>query len=277
MSSARLGFVGDCVWPNSSSCCNGTAGCGGGAAAAWPLPAVPVCFGAGIRTRSAGVIFPRMSTIVGNTTMILLGQALVSSPKAPRRVRLFVLLSTNPRFSLVNQTTSFSSSFRPLPTTSTVTALIRNFFSAFRSSALRYLDLSNSDARRTISPSFKFELLLIIRSSAGTGTTPPSFAVALANPSLGCDRQIERPGRLACLEPSEFFCAAEPLRHFTGDFVVDVQRDRIAGSLDSEHRLGQQVAGDAGNDVLGPDATVGAGAVAAVLELASCVVGKHTM
>src|SRR6516165_10760584 len=145
MSSARLGFVGDCVWPNSSSCCDGTgaAGCGcGGAAAAWPLPAVPVCFGAGMRTRSAGVIFPRMSTIVGNTTMILLGQALVSLPKAPRRVRLFVLLSTNPRLSLVNQTTSFSSSFRSLQTNSTVTALIRNFFSAFRSSALRYLDRS---------------------------------------------------------------------------------------------------------------------------------------
>src|SRR6516225_3174618 len=35
-------------------------GCGcGGAAAAWPLPAVPVCFGGGIRTCSPGVIFPR--------------------------------------------------------------------------------------------------------------------------------------------------------------------------------------------------------------------------
>src|SRR6187551_1419240 len=80
----------------------GDAGCVGGAAAA-------ACFGGGMRTRSAGPILPRMSTTVGNTAMTLLAQPAVSSPKAPRRVRLFVLLSTRPRASLVNQTTSLVS------------------------------------------------------------------------------------------------------------------------------------------------------------------------
>src|SRR6516162_4308653 len=40
-------------------------------------------------------------------------------------------------------------------------------------------------------------------------------------------------------------------------------------------RCDQQIARDAGDDVLGPDATVGAGAVATVLELPLGVVGKH--
>ena len=62
-----------------------------------------------MRTRSAGTILPRKSTMVGNTTMILSFQPSQSSPKAPRSVRLLVLLRTSPRSSLVNQTTSFFS------------------------------------------------------------------------------------------------------------------------------------------------------------------------
>ena len=62
------------------------------------------CFGGGMRTRSAGVILPRTSVIIGNTTMILPAQLEVSSPNAPRMVRLLVLFSTSPRSSLVNQT-----------------------------------------------------------------------------------------------------------------------------------------------------------------------------
>ena len=80
----------------------GDAGCVGGAAAA-------ACFGGGMRTRSAGPILPRMSTIVGNTAMTLSAQPAVSSPKAPRKVRLLVLLSGKPRSSLVNQTINFVS------------------------------------------------------------------------------------------------------------------------------------------------------------------------
>ena len=57
-----------------------------------------------MRTRRAGPILPRMSTIVGNTAMTLAAQPAVSSPKAPRKVRLLVLFSTRPRSSLVNQT-----------------------------------------------------------------------------------------------------------------------------------------------------------------------------
>src|SRR5262249_7801163 len=59
----------------------GVVGLGAGAAAA-------ICFGGGIRTRNAGVSLPRMSTMVGKMTMIFFSQASVSSPKAPRIVRL---------------------------------------------------------------------------------------------------------------------------------------------------------------------------------------------
>ena len=37
-----------------------------------------------------------------------------------------------------------------------------------------------------------------------------------------------------------------------------MQHDRIAGGFDPQHRLGQQIAGDAGDDVLGPQAAIGA-------------------
>ena len=45
--------------------------------------------------------------------MTLAAQPVVSSPKAPRKVRRFVLLSTSPRSSLVNQTINFLS-FSPV-------------------------------------------------------------------------------------------------------------------------------------------------------------------
>ena len=56
---------------------------------------------------------------------------------------------------------------------------------------------------------------------------------------------------------------------------MHVQHDRIAGSFNPQHRLGEQIAGDAGDDVLGPQAAIGAMAVAAVLELPSGVVGER--
>ena len=59
------------------------------------------------------------------------------------------------------------------------------------------------------------------------------------------------------------------------DLIVHVQHDRIAGGFDPQHRISQQIARNAGDDVLGPQAAIGAIAVTAVLELPSSVVGEH--
>src|SRR5262245_45998156 len=141
--SSRIGLTGS--GSSSGSC---TAAAGGPAAA--PLPDSPGCgrgsavavgcFGDGIRTRSAGPILPRNSAIVGKITIIFPGQSAVSSPYAPRITRLLILLRTRPRLSLVNQTTSFFSFFSP--TSSSLTLLVRYFFSRSWSSAFYVLDLS---------------------------------------------------------------------------------------------------------------------------------------
>ena len=59
------------------------------------------------------------------------------------------------------------------------------------------------------------------------------------------------------------------------ELVVHVQHDRIAGGLDPQHRIGEQIAGYAGDDVLGPQAAIGASPLTAVPELASSVVCEH--
>jgi len=58
---------------------------------------------------------------------------------------------------------------------------------------------------------------------------------------------------------------------------MDMQHDRITGSFDAQHGLGEQIAGDAGNDILGPQSAVSAVAVAAILELPSTIVGEYDM
>src|SRR6516165_9391934 len=106
------------------------------------------CFGAGMRTRSAGFMVPRNSARAGKTMMIFPVQPSTGSPNALRIVLLLVLFRTRPRLSLVNQTTSFFS--LSAPTISSVTFLMRNFFSAARSSALRKRDWSYVDANNII-------------------------------------------------------------------------------------------------------------------------------
>src|SRR5262245_36884353 len=128
------------------TCCDGAAV---GAAAVGA--AVAAGFGGGICTRSAGVSLPRRSVIVGKMTVILFFQPSTASPKAPRIVRLLVLFSTRPRLSLVNHTTSFFSCFSP--TSSSVAAVMRNFFSRWRSAAFRNRDWSYSEAKSTMGAS----------------------------------------------------------------------------------------------------------------------------
>ena len=61
----------------------------------------------------------------------------------------------------------------------------------------------------------------------------------------------------------EFFEAAEALWHLAHELIVNVQHDRIAGSLDPQHRPSEQITSDAGDDILGPQAAIGAVAIAA--------------
>ena len=55
---------------------------------------------------------------------------------------------------------------------------------------------------------------------------------------------------------------------------MHVQDDGISSSFDSDHRLGENVAGDAADDVFGPQAAVCALAVAAIPELPLGVIGE---
>ena len=130
----------------------GDAGCVGGAAAT-------ACFGGGMRTRSAGPILPRISTIVGNTAMTLLAQPAVSSPKAPRKVRLLVLLST--KAALVVGEPDHQLRFLVVadPNSSSVTVLMRNFFSRFEIGSLE--DISTCRSQTLTAPlDSSFELRL---------------------------------------------------------------------------------------------------------------------
>ena len=87
------------------------------------------------------------------------------------------------------------------------------------------------------------------------------FAVARTGPRAGCNRQLQRPGRLPRHQLGEFFGAAETDRHLGNDLVVHMQHNRIASGLNAQHRFGEQIAGDAGNDVFGPQAAISAVAV----------------
>src|SRR5208337_127750 len=101
-----------------------------------------------------------------------------------------------------------------------------------------------------------------------------SFRVAPAGPGLGCDRQLQDPARLACHQVGEFIDAAKAVRHFAYDLIVHVQHDRVTGGFNPQHRVGEQIAGDAGDDVLSPHATICAVAVPAVFELSGSVIGE---
>ena len=109
----------------------------------------------------------------------------------------------------------------------------------------------------------------------GTAAFLLSFAVARPGPGTGCNRQLQCPGRFARHQTGEFFDAAETDRHFADELVVHMQHDRIAGGFNAQHRRGKQIAGDAGDDVFGPRAGIGALTVATILELTGGVVGEH--
>ena len=101
------------------------------------------------------------------------------------------------------------------------------------------------------------------------------FAVARAAPGAGCDRQLRRPGRFARHQLGEIFRAAEAFRHLGHDLIVHMQHDRIAGSLEPQHGVSQQITSNAADDVLCPEAAIGAMTVTAILELAGAVIGEH--
>src|SRR5262245_32163778 len=92
------------------------------------------------------------------------------------------------------------------------------------------------------------------------------FRVALAGPSLGFDRQIERPGRLSDHEMGELIRATEAFRHLVNDLVVNVQDYGITGGFDPQHRLCKQITCDPADDVFSPQAAISALAVAAITE-----------
>ena len=78
------------------------------------------------------------------------------------------------------------------------------------------------------------------------------FAVARAAPGAGCDRQLRRPKRFARHQLGEIFCAAAAFRHLGHDLIVHMQHDRIAGGLEPQHGVSQQIAGNAADNILGP-------------------------
>jgi hypothetical protein len=74
-----------------------------------------------------------------------------------------------------------------------------------------------------------------------------------------------------------FFDAAEADRHLAHELVVHVQHDRITSGFDVQHRFGEQIAGDAADDVLSPQAAIGALTVTTIAELSSAIVGKDNV
>ena len=66
-----------------------------------------------------------------------------------------------------------------------------------------------------------------------------------------------------------------PIGTSADDFVVDMHHDWIAGGLDPEHRLDQNVARNPRDDVLEPDAAISAITAAAGGEPAAGVVVVH--
>ena len=83
-----------------------------------------------------------------------------------------------------------------------------------------------------------------------------------------CCREASACRAMAISVSTDRLCSAH-------DLVVHVQHDRIAGGLDAQHRLGQQIARDAADDVLSPQTAIGAVTVPAIFELPGSVIGKH--
>jgi hypothetical protein len=79
------------------------------------------------------------------------------------------------------------------------------------------------------------------------------LAESLAFPEFGGHRQTLRPVRN---ESQEFLFAAEALRYFGDDLVVDGENDRIASRLQAGHCRDEQIAGCRLHCVLGPDPAI---------------------
>src|SRR5262245_31289158 len=103
------------------------------------------------------------------------------------------------------------------------------------------------------------------------------FAIALAGPRLGCDRQIQGPARLARHKVGELIEAAEAFRHLSNDLIVYVQNYGIAGGFNSEHRIGKQITCNPADDVFSPKSAVSALPMPTILKLSGSVVGEHDM
>src|SRR5262245_40574490 len=100
-----------------------------------------------------------------------------------------------------------------------------------------------------------------------------SFGISRSAPGVCGDRKIEGPSRFPRHQSDEFFCAPEAFRHLGNDLIVDMKDDGIASRFDPQHRLGEKITGDAGDDVLDPQAPVSAFAVSAIFELSGRIVG----
>src|SRR5262249_46394818 len=75
----------------------------------------------------------------------------------------------------------------------------------------------------------------------------------------------------------EFVGAAEAIGHFSNNFIMNVQDYWIAGCLDPQHGISEQVACNPGHNILSPGAAVSALSVPAIYELPCSIVGKQDM
>ena len=72
----------------------------------------------------------------------------------------------------------------------------------------------------------------------------------------------------------EFVGAAEAFRHFSNNFIVDVQDYRVAGGFNPQHCISKQITSDPADDVFTPKAAISALPVSAILKLSSSIIGK---
>ena len=120
--------------------------------------------------------------------MILLGQPSQSSPKAVRRVLLFVLFKGKPRLSLVNQTTSFSSLILAL-----TDHLFRNSFDLEFLLGGKILCLSKSDFYRSLMPSRDFSLLFVVTVAVAVVARVSAVRWTVCLLLIWCNAALARP------------------------------------------------------------------------------------
>ena len=73
----------------------------------------------------------------------------------------------------------------------------------------------------------------------------------------------------------ELVGAAEAFRHLGNNLIMHMKNYGIAGRFDAQHCISEQIASYSADDILSPQAAIGAVTVPAIFELPGSVIGKH--